>query len=129
MFRNARRRIGITLVVVLSLLFSQLALASYVCPAASGDEAAVMEMAPGEPCQGMAQADAQPALCYQHCNGAPQASDAVKLPVLSLPAIVHVLVLPLVIDAAEQAHASLADRVPPQPPPEPVFLSTLRLRV
>ena len=131
MSSRVRRRFGITFAVVLSLLFSQLALAAYVCPGTSAaDEAAVMEMAPGEPCQGMAQADKrQPVLCYQHCSGAPQASDAVKLPVLSLPAIVHVLVLPLVIDDAAQAHALRADHAPPQPPPEPIFLSTLRLRV
>lgn len=124
------RRLTTSFLVVLSLLLSQLALASYVCPTGtSGEVHPVMEMAPGEPCEGMAADQDQPALCHQHCADAPQSFDAVKLPTVSLPAVVQVLVLPLAVDVAEQEEHAYAGSSEAQPPPEPVFLSTLRLRV
>lgn len=112
--------------MVLSLLFSQLALATYVCPQ-QADAAAMAEMmASGMPCEGMDME--QPALCAEHSAAAAQSFEAVKLPTLSAPVIVQVLVLPMVLDAAEAARLP---RAVPQahPPPEPLFLSTLRLRV
>jgi len=131
MVRRSARRLTISFLMVLSLLFSQLALANYACPTGSAGETAqaVMEMAPGEPCEGMASDATQPVLCYQHCANAPQSFDAVKLPTVSLPAVVQVLVVPLAIEGSEQKAASYAAMGEPQPPPEPVFLSTLRLRV
>lgn len=113
--------------VVLSLLFSQLALASYVCPGAT-DTVVMAEMAAaGVPCDGLDQA--QPTLCHQHSAGAAQSFEAVKVPVPSLPAIVQVLVVPLVLDAAEAVEVPLAATSEVRPPPDPLFLSTLRLRV
>ena len=131
MFLRLNRRFGTSLLVVLALLFSQLALANYVCPTGTPGEAvqAVMEMAPGEPCEGMASDQDQPALCYQHCTDAPQSFDAVKLPTVSLPAVVQVLVVPLTVDAAAQEAQAYAGEGEVQPPPDPLFLSTLRLRV
>jgi hypothetical protein len=129
MSRTAARRFHISLLLVVSLLFSQLALASYVCPAGGEAEQSVMEMAPGEPCEGMAAEQDRTVLCYQHCTDAPQSSDAVKLPSLSMPAVVQVLLVPLALDRATQDAALFADARQGQPPPEPVFLSTLRLRV
>ena len=131
MVRRSTRRLATSFLVVLSLLFSQLALANYVCP--TGDsgksEPAVMEMAPGQPCEGMVSDQDQPALCLQHCTNAPQSLDAVKLPTVSLPAVVQVLLVPLVTDAADQEAQVYATEGEAQPPPKPVFLSTLRLRV
>lgn len=131
MVRRSARRFTTSFLVVLSLLFSQLALANYVCPTAKPTETeqAVMQMAPGEPCEGMAADQGQPALCYQHCTNAPQSFDAIKLPTVSLPAVVQVLVVPLAIDTADQEAHVFASEGEAQPPPEPVFLSTLRLRV
>jgi hypothetical protein len=40
-----------------------------------------------------------------------------------------VLLVPLTVDMATQEAAVFADAGQEQPPPEPVFLSTLRLRV
>jgi len=128
MFRSAARRTGTALLVVLAMLFSQLALASYLCPADSGEEPAIMQMAPGEPCQGMGADPDQPVLCHQHCTDAPHSADGLKLPTVSLPAVVQVLVVPLAIDPAAQAGA-FAVALEAQPPPDPLFLSTLRLRV
>lgn len=50
--------------VVVSLLFSQLALAGYVCPGTPDTEAMAEMMASGAPCEGMDLA--QPLLCFQH---------------------------------------------------------------
>lgn len=129
MCSRAARRLGTTVLVVLSLLFSQLALANYLCPAAAADAEAVMEMAPGQPCGGMASDPDQAVLCHHHCTDAPQSFDALKLPAVSLPAIVQVLIVPLVVDLAEQHAGAYGTFGAGQSPPEPVFLSTLRLRV
>jgi len=88
-----------------------------------------MGMAAGVPCEGMASDEDQPALCYQHCTNAPQSFDAHKVPTVSLPAVVQILLVPLAIDTAEQEAHACASTGEAQPPPEPVFLSTLRLRV
>jgi hypothetical protein len=124
--RRTAARIATTLVAVVSLLFMQLALASYVCPASQTEP--VMDM----PCEDMAApqpADA-PVLCHQHCTDAAQSFEPLRLPTLALPAVVQVLVVPLRIDvAANEQAVAFASKGEAQPPPSPVFLSTLRLRV
>lgn len=122
MSHRRRHRLTTTLLVVLSLLFSQLALAAYVCP----QRADAMTMA-GMPCDGMD--SQQPALCHQHAADPGQTFEAVKLPVASQPALVQMLVLPLasVADAARAMPTAAAAEV--RPPPDQLFLSTLRLRV
>lgn len=130
MFRNAIRRLATTLLVLVSLLFSQLALASYICPAgADAQQAAVMDMPGGEPCEGMAADASQPALCHHHCSDPPQSFEPLKLPTVSLPAVVQVLPAPVVMDRAGDRAVAAADVRHPQPAPAPLFLSTLRLRV
>ena len=136
MFSRATRRFSTSFVMVLSLLFSQLALANYVCPTGNaGGDAAMMEMAPGEPCEGMG-SDAgkpmdqeQPGLCYQHCANAPQSFDPVQVPAVSLPAVVQILIIPVVLDAVDAESVHFAEVGRARPPPDPLFLSTLRLRV
>ena len=122
------RRCTTAFLVVLSLLFSQLALASYVCPGeAEAASMAGMTMVAGEPCEGMD--TAQPVLCHQHAADMSLSFEPVKLATPSLPAIVQVLLVPLVLVA--QGHA-LPQQARPEwqhPPPDPVFLATLRLRV
>lgn len=129
MFSRTARRLSTTILVVLSLLFSQLALANYICPTGSGERQVVMEMAPGEPCEGMASDQNQPALCYQHCANVPQSFDPVQVPSVSLPAVVQVLVVPLLLDADASESVAFAEVGRERPPPDPLFLSTLRLRV
>lgn len=134
MFKGRAHRLATTFFVVLALLFSQLALAQYVCPSApsQSEDMAVMEMAPGEPCEGMgvAQDQGQPVLCHQHCANAPQSFDPVQVPSVSLPAVVLVLVVPALLDDADASESALtADAGQARPPPDPLFLSTLRLRV
>lgn len=126
MRRRAVHRLT-TFFVLLSLLFSQLALANYVCPGPSDTTAMVAMMVAGKPCEGMDQA--QPTLCHQHCAGAAQSFEAVKIPTASLPAVVQVLEIPLVLDAGEAVALPMAATAQARPPPDPLFLATLRLRV
>jgi hypothetical protein len=127
MFRHSGRRLPTMFFVVLSLLFSQLALANYVCPEQRNVAAMVEMMVSGMPCEGMDME--QPVLCAEHSASAPQSFETGKVPTPSVPMLVQVLVLPLELEAAA------AQVVPPlatpeaQPPPDPLFLSTLRLRV
>lgn len=121
------RRPAATFFAVLSLLFSQLALAQYVCPQQADVAMMVAMMEAGTPCDGMD--PQQPVLCHQHAADPAKTFETVKLPAAGQPAVVQVLELPLVREAQE------ARTVPPtaspesQPPPDPLFLSTLRLRV
>jgi hypothetical protein len=127
MLRRHLHRLTTTFFVVLSLLFSQLALASYVCPGQWDAEAMAAMAEAGQPCDGMDQA--QPVLCHQHSADPAKTFEAVKLPVAGLPAVVQVLELPQVLEA-EAAHAVPSTATSEtQPPPDPIFLSTLRLRV
>ena len=137
MFKRHVHRLTTTLFVVLSLLFSQQALANYVCPSAASvpSESMAMVMAADEPCEGMnmesgkAMDQEQPVLCHQHCVNAPQSFDPVHAPVVSLPAVVQVLVVPLMVDDGAGASVVFERAGRARPPPPPLFLSTLRLRV
>lgn len=124
---RAARRLATATVAILSLLFAQLAWAVYVCPAAM-DAAVMAQMAAmGEPCEGMD--TQQPALCHQHAVGVAQSFEAVKVLAPSLPLIVQVFEVPLVIERPLDLPRLQAGEPQPRPPPEPVFLATLRLRV
>ncbi len=111
----------------LSLLFSQLALAGYVCPSAPDAGAMPEMMASGEPCDSMD--TVQPVLCFQHAADLSLSFEPVKLTTPSLPAIVQVVVMPLVL--VSEGHVLPPQAVPERqhPPPDPVFLATRRLRV
>lgn len=109
---------------MVSLLFAQLALAQYTCPVE--DQPVTLE---APPCHDAGRQPSQPTLCHHHCTNAAQSFEPVKIPAVSLPAIVQVLVVPLRIDAVQREAVAFATRGEAQPPPSPVFLSTLRLRV
>lgn len=121
------RRLTTTFAVVLSLLFSQLALADYVCPARADASAMAAMMAAGAPCDGMD--PAQPVLCHQQSAAAAQTFEAAELPVASLPRVVHVVVLPPAVDPVDAQALPAMSGIDTGPPPDPLFLSTLRLRV
>jgi len=112
--------------VVVSLLFSQLALANYLCPA-QALAPATMEMVPGMPCEGMDAA--QPALCHQHAADPGQVAQPAQVVAPSLPAIIQVHLAPLVPSAPDAVTVARAASAQARPPPHPVFLATLRLRV
>ena len=139
MFHRSGLRLATTLFLLCSLLFSQLALANYACPGLAQNAAAlrtlpVMQMPSGEPCEmdstaGGALDQDQPVLCHQHCLNAPQSSGNGEVPSPGLPAVVQVLVVPPLLDAGATASFAFAQAVRERPPPDPLFLSTLRLRV
>jgi hypothetical protein len=115
------------LFVVLSLLHAQLALASYVCPANGAMAAVTKTMAPSHPCES---ADpVQPVLCHGHCSAAAQSVEIVKLPTPTLPMVVQTMPLPPLAVAVVAPDAPIARAPDLRPPPDPLFLATLRLRV
>jgi hypothetical protein len=120
-------RLGTAFFAVLSLLFSQLALASYVCPG-QPDVVVMAAMAEsGTPCEGMD--EAQPALCHQHSADPAKTFEAVKLPVVGQPAVAQVLGLTLALEAQRARAVPATATSEARPPRDPLFLSTLRLRV
>ncbi|QNK67050.1 hypothetical protein H7F35_28405 [Variovorax sp. PAMC26660] len=127
MRRTSFHRCMTAFLVVLSLLFSQLALASYVCPGVPDTSSMAQMMATGEPCEGMDMA--QPVLCYQHAADMSLSFEPVKLATPSLPAIVQMVVMPLVLVSLGHALPVQAQPERQHPPPDPVFLATRRLRV
>ena len=124
-----RRRVlsrNTILFVVFSLLMSQLALANYLCPAQTPPQGMAAMMAAGVPCEEM---DAsQPTLCHQHAADPGQVVQAAQVLSPALPAVIQVLVIRPVLfqDAVAVPRASTPEA---QPPPDPIFLATLRLRV
>ena len=113
--------------VIASLLFSQLAFANYVCPGQTSMTTMPDMAASGMPCEGMD--EAQPVLCHQHAASAPQSIDVLKVLAPTVPIIVQVLVVPRVVDVATIKIAIRRAIATARPPPDPLFLSTLRLRV
>ena len=113
--------------MVLSLLHAQWALASYACPGQANAEAMAAMMASGQPCDAMD--PAQPALCHQHATGTTPSVEASQLPMAPLPAPVQVRALPLVLEAGTVLAQPMVARSDARPPPDPLFQSTLRIRV
>ncbi|MDQ2971859.1 MAG: hypothetical protein ABIY40_04400 [Rhodanobacteraceae bacterium] len=117
---SRRTRLRLTLLVVLSLLFQQLALASYVCAAAdmpASDAAMIVH------CQGMsmAQAKQSPALCTWHCaqqSASTQSTQAPSVPALSFAAPLPSPSLFAALPAARAMNASApiwrASGIPPE---------------
>ncbi len=125
--RHLLPRCATTLLMIVSLLFSQLVQATCVCPFAGDQAAMAQRMASGEPCDGMD--TAQPAPCHSQGAVVSPAFEVVKAASPWLPALVQMLVVPLVLDRADATALTVAASVPVRPPPDPVFLATLRLRV
>ena len=127
MSRPRLYRLTTALFAVLSLLFSQLASAGYICPGQKGAEAMAEMMAAGEPCDGMD--PQQPVLCHQHAAEPGKTFEAVKLPTVSPPVVFQVLELPSALDADEARAVPMTATPEARPPPDRLFLCTLRLRV
>jgi len=125
--RRTFQRCTTTALMVVSLLTSQLALASYVCPVTTAAGSMSEAMASGAPCEGMDAAE--PVLCHRHAVDAAQSFEIAKLATPTLPVVVQVLVLPVRLDPAQAVALPFSGRAEIRPPPDPVFLQTLRLRV
>lgn len=125
--RRPLHRFTTAFFVVVSLLFSHWALAAYVCPQQADAATMAERMASGQPCAGMD--EDQPALCAGHAASEAQSFDAVKLPTPTLPLLLLVVEWPVMPDAALAGTAAGLPAPEDRPPPEPLFLATLRLRV
>ena len=122
---RARHRCRIILLLVLSLLFQQVALAAYACPLEQRPQR--METVP-EQCAGMdmQQARDNPALCAKHC--APDLATAADHVLLTVPAsLLPPTGLPPVLQVL--AHHRVAHAIVPiaqsDPPPRLRFCSLL----
>ncbi|HEU4776212.1 MAG TPA: hypothetical protein VFS95_05260 [Telluria sp.] len=82
MFRLSRLLVaGITL---FSLLFTQLAVAAYACPALSTATPASLVFDRDMPdCQGMQPEQKAPGLCAAHCEKTPQSADTPSVPAVA----------------------------------------------
>ena len=110
MFRNFRHRMITVLLALTSLLFSQLAVAAYICPGL-GSNAAQASM-PCADAAAMAADESQPNLCRAHCQAGQQKADNYQQPVLaSLP---------------RSGADYLATRILSQPPGAPLQTPLLR---
>ena len=123
--RRTRHRLQIAVLVILSLLFQQAALAAYLCPIEQMPVEAT-EMVADCAEMGMQPAQDSPVLCEKHCNPDHVLSaDSGKLsvPPLALPAIIltPVFVQP-VSHVAIQADVSI---IRSDPPPRLRFCSLL----
>ena len=127
MLRRRAHRLTTSILVVLSLLFAQLALAAYVCPAEEDSAAMARMMAAGMPCDGMD--PQQPVLCHEHFTTAAQTPEPAKLPTPGLAAVIQVLAVPLLLGATHAMALPAQSEPDARPPQGPLFLSTLRLRV
>jgi hypothetical protein len=125
--RRRTRNCTTAFFVVVSMLFSQLALASYVCPGQPTAEAMVAMMEAGLPCDGMDQA--QPVLCHQHSSDSAKTFESTTLPAAAQAVVVQVLVIPWVPEPLAASAVPLTAASEALPPPDPIFFSTLRLRV
>jgi len=112
--------------MVVSLLVSQSALASYLCPAMSPSHD-MPTMAAGMPCDGSDAA--QPALCHQHAADPGQVVQPAQAVPPSLHAIVQILVIPAAAPVSDGVAMPRTSAPEARPPPDPVFLATRRLRV
>jgi hypothetical protein len=124
------QRLVTALLVVASLLFAQFALASYVCPVEADMDMMVEMMEAGQPCDG--HDTVQPLLCHEHAADTAQAvQQATPTPAASAPALLQAFplaVLP-VTTALRPLQGGGGDARVARPPPDPLFLATLRLRV
>ena len=124
-----RRSLGCKTIVlmVVSLLFSQLALAAYVCPVQAMPVGMTEMMAAGMPCEGAD--EIQPALCHQHAVDLARLFELAHAASPTLPAVIQVLLIPATPDVNDAVALPPASTPEARPPPDPIFLSTLRLRV
>ena len=124
-YRKRSRRMT-SWIVVVAMLFSQFALASYACTGNSAEGRMSDRMDSGMPCDG--DDPSSPVLCHQHAVDASQSFELSKVAAPTLPVLLHMFVLPSLNDWARPLLLPFGERPEAQPPPDPLFLQTLRLR-
>jgi hypothetical protein len=122
MSSRRRNRMFTVLIALISLLFMQLAVASYACPGAIPQAAEIATMAQtAMPCEGtMASAtdDQLPGLCQAHCQAEHQSAEKYQVPALVAltdigPSFISTRVIPLPLGAPLQAPLLMRTTAPP----------------
>jgi hypothetical protein len=77
-------RVLAAIITIFSLLFTQLALASYSCPGLNVVEAPMVapDVSDMSGCAGMNMKTPQPGLCHAHCKAETQTADTVQAPLV-----------------------------------------------
>ena len=105
--RNRRARLTTVFLALFSLLFMQLAVASYACPGAQSShiaEVAAMAEA-GMSCaetMSLRMDDEQPHLCQAHCQAGQQTADKYELPALVTAALADIVYTPFITSAISE---------------------------
>lgn len=90
MLLRLRNRLLTVLFALLSLLFMQFAMASYVCPGVTSKVSEIAAMAdagmPCTPAMAPTMDDVQPSLCHAHCKADPQTAYKSQVPGFAIPA-------------------------------------------
>lgn len=107
MVHNRRPRLITVCLALISLLFMQLAVASYACPGAQSswvtDRAAMAEA--GMPCaetMSLRMDGEQPHLCQAHCQASQQTADKYELPALASAALADIAYTPFIAPAVSE---------------------------
>jgi hypothetical protein len=123
MTRDRRTRLRTVFLALVSLLFMQLAVASYACPGAQSSRIAeVAAMAEAEiPCaetMSLHMDGEQPHLCQAHCQASHQTADKYELPALASAALADIAYTPFIAPAIPEgapAQAPLLKRTTAPP--------------
>lgn len=131
--RPSARRLLI-LVLFTTLLFSRVALASYVCPLPQLQAAAAISPMNGTDCtqpgdHAKMLDEAQPTLCAQHFSDEKQVSNAVAQPLASAPVLFFAYPLPLSLPPQIWQFTAYDSAPDPGGGDDSLFLLTLRLRI
>lgn len=132
MTRNRRHRLITVLFALFSLLFMQLAVASYACPGTASKAAEISAMAEaGMPCaQSMTvnMDEDQPNLCKAHCQAGHQVADKYQLPApVALPALLPGFLIPVVAPVLQEAPMQAPHLVRTTAPPVSIRHCCFRL--
>ena len=96
-------RIRTACLAIFAMLFAQLAVAAYACPALSPEKAAVTAPSPASPCENMQMDKDLANLCQKHCHG-DQQSQGGSAPVVGfVPSFIVELDVPAVAASATLA--------------------------
>jgi hypothetical protein len=100
-------RVLAAIITIFSLLFTQLALASYSCPGLNVAKAAMVaaDAADMPGCVNMNTETPQPNLCHSHCESGSQTADTVQAPLLQPFVAAELTVVLSVAESVAPSHA------------------------
>ena len=106
-------RVLAAIITIFSLLFTQLALASYACPGLNPAKPAMVATGtadmPG--CTSMNMETPQPGLCHSHCEAGNQTADTAQAPLVQPFVAAELTVVLSVAESVAPSHASQPEGV------------------